>query len=171
MKRPKTRDLKKLFELLAGEASQLRPVCRWLAVAADLGAERTVVLLAGHARPGTVAELADLSRLLQREAPDLVRTGRWLVGHSEHLEDVHVELQLDLLVAADVDNWEHPTQVLERPRPDFEKLLAACAVRRKSAGGAEGDHLARVEAKVERAVRIAESARQRRERMRRGRKR
>jgi hypothetical protein len=171
VKRANTRDLEILLEFLSREAPRLRPVCRWLAVAAELGDERTAVLLAGHARPGTAAELTGFLRLLQRQEPDLVPVGQWLAEHSEHQEEVHVELQLDLLIAADVDAWEHPTQVLERPRPDFGKMLASCGIRRQSAGGAEADHLAKVEAKLERAVKIAESARQRRERMRRGRKR
>jgi hypothetical protein len=169
VKRASTRDLQILFDFLAREAPGLRRVCRWLAVTAELGEERAAVLLAGHARPGTAAELADFLRLLQGEEPDLVPAGQWLVDHSEHREAVHVELQLDLLIAADIDGWQHPTQALEPPRADFAKMLVSCGIRRHSATGAEDDHLAEVEAKLDRAVRIAESARKRRERMERGR--
>lgn len=172
MERATTRDLQTLFDFLARKAPYLRPVCRWLAVAAELGAERAAVVLLGHARPGTAAELLELLRLLQHKAPELYDTGRWLAEHSEIWQDAWVELQLDQLINADADSWNHPTQILERPRSEFDLLLASCVARRQSAQGTEDDdRLAGVEAKLERAVKIAESARLRRERMRLGRQR
>lgn len=162
MMRPKARELSLLFDLLDREAPNLRPVCRWLIVGPELAA----AILAEHSRPPVAAELTALVRLLERRAPELVDVGLWLVEASEHAEAVRVELQLDRLIAADIDAWEYPTQALDRPLPDLERLLAGCALRRRRARGARRRHLERVEAKLERAVRIAESARRRRERMR-----
>ena len=165
MRRPNSVELKTLFDFLGRKASELRSPCRWLSVAADLGDERASVILEGHSEPATAAELTDLLRLLQRDAMELAPFGRWLARHSEHWQEARVELQLDLLIAADIDSWEHPTQILERPRPNFEQLLEACVARRKAARGARLQLLERVEAKVARAARIAASARSRRERM------
>ena len=163
MMQPTARELATLFDLLDREAPDLRPVCRWLIVGPELAA----AILADHARPPTAAELTALMRLLDRRAPDLLAAGQWLVEGSEHAAAVRVELQLDRLVATDIDAWEYPTQALEQPLADFEQLLAACAGRRKRARGARRRHLEQIEAKLERAVRIAATARRRRERMRR----
>ncbi len=163
MMQPTAGELATLFDLLDREAPDLRPVCRWLIVGPELAA----AILADHARPPTAAELTALMRLLGRRAPELLAAGQWLVEGSEHAAAVRVELQLDRLVATDIDAWEHPTQALERPLADFEQLLAACAGRRQRARGARRRHLEQIEAKLERAVRIAATARRRRERMRR----
>lgn len=77
-----------------------------------------------------------------------------------------VEQQLDQLVAA--NRWAHPVQVLERPRADLAALLRACHLRRIGAEGEGRRLLEVVEEKLERAVRIAEAARQRRKKVRRG---
>ncbi|MEE8524622.1 MAG: hypothetical protein V3T72_11880 [Thermoanaerobaculia bacterium] len=67
--------------------------------------------------------------------------------------------------------WHHPTQVLERPRPDFDKLLAACQARLERTREEHRSLVGRVTVKVERAARIAEGARKKREKMRRRRER
>ncbi len=162
MRQPTARELTVLFDLLGREARHLCPACRWLIVGPDLSA----AILAEHARPPTAAELTELVRLVERRAPELAAAGRWLVEGSEHAEAVRVELQLDRLVATDVDAWEYPSQALERPLADFELLLAACTERRRETRGARRRHLEQIEAKLERAVRIAASARERRQRMR-----
>ena len=163
---PTAGELSVLFDLLGREAPELIPICRWLIV----GPELSAAILAEHCRPPTAAELTTLVRLLEHRAPDLVASGLWLVEVSEHTEAVQVELQLDRLIAADIDAWEYPTQALDRPLPDFERMLAALILRRQRARGAKREHLERVEAKLERAVRISESARRRRQRMRKQRR-
>lgn len=165
---PSTAEFTKLFDLLARHAPELRPACRWLALVPVLGDRRTTVLL--DARPPTAGELTRLLRLLERRSPDLLPTGYWLTESSEHAEAAWAELQLDRLLAADVEAWEHPSQILEWPRPDFARLLASCVERRKRARGARREHVSRVEAKLERAVRIADSAERRLARRRRRRK-
>ena len=166
MRQPTAAQLAVLFDLLGREARHLRPVCRWLIVGPGLAA----AILAEHARPPTVAELTELVRLLERRAPELASTGWWLVEGSEHVEAVRVELQLDRLAATDIDAWEYPSQALERPLADFEQLLAACTERRKQTRGVRRRHLEQVAAKLERAVRIAASARERRQRIRKRRR-
>ena len=76
-----------------------------------------------------------------------------------------IERQLDQLVAA--SGWSHPVQVLERPRAEFSALLRACRLRMQAAEGEELAQLEGVEAKLEEAVRLAASARRRRQEMRR----
>ena len=74
---------------------------------------------------------------------------------------VDLEAALDCLVAT--PDWEYPTSVLERPHPDLGELLAVCRARlEKTSDESERRGLAEVEAKLARAVRIAESARRRR---------
>ncbi len=71
-----------------------------------------------------------------------------------------LEADLDRLVAT--PGWEHPASLLEPPRPELGELLAACRSRLETAAGGERQRLAEVEARLERAHRIEESARRRR---------
>jgi len=74
-----------------------------------------------------------------------------------------LELHLDRLL--EVDGWEHPTQVLERPRPDLEELLTVCQGRIESTlDPLRVPRLLAVREKLERAQRIAVNARRRRQR-------
>lgn len=158
---PNAEELTALFEILAREAAELRPACRWLIV----GPEMATAILGQHARPPTVDDLTRLVRLLEDQAPELMPVGWWLVNASDHAEATQAEIQLDQLIAADLDAWQHPTQVLDRPRPDFELLLTWCQSRRRQRRGSELERLAAIEAKLERAVRIEAIARRRRQRM------
>ncbi len=78
-----------------------------------------------------------------------------------------LELQLDRLV--ETDSWEHPIQVLERPRPSLADLLRVCdeRIERSEAEGKRA-RLIVVREKIDRALRIADSARRRRTRRRKG---
>ena len=80
------------------------------------------------------------------------------------MSKVLLELHLDRLVAQ--DGWEHPSQVLERPRPELDALLAACEQRiRHKPRSLPPEHARRLElvrTKLERAQRISQRARQRR---------
>ena len=44
-----------------------------------------------------------------------------MIEESDHGEAALLEICVDRLLRS--PDWEHPTQVLERPRPDFKKLL------------------------------------------------
>lgn len=164
---PAASELQKLLDLLDRHAPDLAPVCRWLAISPAIGPRRAAVLLADHARRPAADDLLRFLRLVEQRAPGLVPLAYWLAEGSEHADEVWVEIQLDRLLAADVDAWEHPTQVLERPWPAFAALLDSCTARRRRARGDRRQRLAQVEAKLERAVRIAAAAERRRARMRR----
>jgi hypothetical protein len=70
---------------------------------------------------------------------------------------------LDLLVEA--AEWEHPSQVLDRPHPGFRILLAVCKERLEDSEATGRDRLAEIRGKLERAVRIADEAKERREKL------
>ncbi|MEE8523807.1 MAG: hypothetical protein V3T72_07725 [Thermoanaerobaculia bacterium] len=151
---PRFELLERLFSLIAEENEALLPGCRWLVLGPKLGA-----IVAAEEAP-TLDELTALLRLLRRQTPDLQSLGGTLARNSEHGEDAVVELAVDRLLES--SDWEHPTQMLERPRPDFGKLFAACRRRLAGAGPNERIEVTSVTAKVERAARIEESARARR---------
>lgn len=155
--------LEQLFRLVAEEEESLLEGCRWLVLGKQLA---TVLGLPGEAPDPD--QLISLLRLLRRRAPDLEPLGRKLACSSEHCEDVLVEIAVDQLL--ECTDWEHPTQVLERPVPDFQKLFEASRRRLEKAAEGERAAVASMCSKVERAWRIAESARVRRERMQRGRR-
>jgi hypothetical protein len=112
-----------------------------------------------------VDDLTLLMRLIQREAPQLIPLGRWLVAASEQSVATQVELQLDQLEAARPEDWSHPVQILDRPRADLEAMLRACRLRLLSASDSQRQRLLSVSEKLQRAVRIASSAEQRRQEM------
>ena len=154
--------LERLFAVVAAEAPELLPACRSLVLGPRLGA-----LVLPEPPPGG-EELASLLRLLRRQAPELLALGRELVETADAGETALIELCVDKLLQS--SDWQHPTQVLERPRPDFEKLLAACRARRKRLRGRRRVEIEAMIEKVERAVRIEAAARQRRQRQRRRRR-
>jgi len=160
---PRYELLERLLSLVAAENAALLPGCRWLVLGPKLAA-----IVAPDEAP-TLDDLTALLRLLRRQTPDLQSLGRTLAGNSEHGEAAYVEICVDRLL--EVPGWHHPTQVLERPRPDFRQLLEASRARSKAPGGSGLAELGSVVARLEKAVSIAEDARARRERMRRDRKR
>ena len=92
------------------------------------------------------------------------RAALWLslVAASDLGEEAQVEACLDLLVEADPARWNHPVQVLSRPRPELGALLAGCSKRLAGAGEDARGRLHDVRGKLERAVRIESNARMRR---------
>ena len=162
MRAPTLPELRSLFQLLEQRAPDLKPPCRWLL----LGPDFAKIILAGHARPPEVEDLTLLMRLIQREAPKLIPLGRWLVAASEQSSATQVELQLDQLEAARPEDWSHPVQILDRPRANLEAMLRACRLRLLSSSDHRKQRLLSVSDKLERAVRIASSAEQRRREMR-----
>jgi hypothetical protein len=74
-----------------------------------------------------------------------------------------IDRALDRLV--ETADWEHPSQVLDRPHPGYRILLALCRERLDDSEATGRDRLAEIRAKLERAVRIADEARERREKI------
>ncbi len=70
---------------------------------------------------------------------------------------------LNLLVEA--AEWEHPSQVLGRPRPSDRELLSLCNLLLEEAEPEQKERLTEVHRKLERTVRIAAEARERRRQM------
>ena len=159
--------IRKLFALLDKRAPDLKPPCRWLLLGADLA----TILIPKYSRPPEVEDLTHLMRLLKKEAPGLLSMGQWMVAASEESAATQVELQLDILLDAPSDSWSHPIQILDRPRADFPTMLRACKLRLMSAQGLRRERLQEVQEKLERAVRIAQSAELRRLEMQRKRER
>jgi hypothetical protein len=148
--------LAKLFARVEADQPGLLPACRWLVLRPELG--RMVL-------PGTEPSAADLTavlRLLRHEEPPLPALGERLARASEHYEQAYAELCLDRLL--EHEDWHHPTQVLDPPWPAFDQLLVACRARlERSPEDADRNHAVAVAVKLERAVRISESARKTRE--------
>lgn len=124
-----------------------------------------------EASRGSLAHILELLELAERSlkpcrpaAADQTAVVRSEVeGVLWMLSRLVLELHLDRLL--DVDGWEHPTQVLERPRPDLEELLAVCQGRIDNTLEPAREHrLLAVREKLERAQRIAMNARKRRSR-------
>ena len=153
------RELQPVFEQVRQQDADLLPVCRWLAAGPPLA---ELVLDGERGREPSVDELVKLLRLLALGEPALRATGRWLVAKSEHAATAEMEHGLDQLIATDPARWSHPTQVLPRPCPEFHRLLAACLLRLEDASGEARRQLEEIREKLERAVRIEESARRRR---------
>jgi len=160
LKLPRYQLLRRLFDLVAEAGGALLPCCRWLVHGPGLAA------ILGPDEPPTLEQVTALLRLLRSQAPELLETGLALVRKSEHGDDAYVEICVDLLL--ETPDWQHPTQVLEPPRPDFPRLLEASLARRRPSHVSSSTELDAVIEKLERAVRIAENARKRRARMDRG---
>lgn len=154
--------LERLLSRVESEDPDLLPVCRWLMLGPLLGK-----LILPESEP-SAADLTSLLRLLRDQEPPLLAFGEDLARASEHREAAWLELCVDRLL--EQDDWQHPTQVLERPRPDPDKLLGACQARLKQTGEPLRERVEAVTVKVERAARIEAAARETRERMRRRRR-
>ncbi|MEE8524056.1 MAG: hypothetical protein V3T72_09000 [Thermoanaerobaculia bacterium] len=74
-----------------------------------------------------------------------------------------LERALDQLV--DTAGWEHPSQALDRPRPGYRTLLALCEARLEDPEAPGRDRLVEVRDKLARSVRIADEAKERRQKM------
>ncbi len=140
----------------------LLPVCRWLALGPQLGK-----LILPESEP-SAADLTSLLRLLRDKEPPLLAFGEDLARASEHREAAWLELCVDRLL--EQDGWQHPTQVLERPRPDLDHLLGTCRARLNQSAEPLRERIQAVTFKVERAARIDAAAREKRERMKRRRR-
>lgn len=62
--------------------------------------------------------------------------------------------------------WNHPSEVLERPRPSYHLLLRMCEIYVGNARGAERRRLEAMRDKLARAVRIIDDAREQRRKRR-----
>lgn len=151
--------LKRLIELLDARAPEFRALLSWLLLGRDLGAQ----LLPLHLPLPQLEDLTAFLRLVRVERPELLALANELVRGSELAQATMVEIHLDQLI--ETEGWSHPVQVLERPRSDFRDLLAACRRRIREAHGRERSRLSEVRRCLERAVRIADSARVRRRRL------
>lgn len=123
--------------------------------------------------------LVEIHKLLEAEAPELARrcpdqapcvtVAGWAVSEAiRHLRLVFPMVGAkaafrELVVTTD---WEYPGEVLSSPRPDFGAILRVCEAHLEVAEGTFRQHLAEVHRKLDRAFRIDEEARQRRERNR-----
>jgi len=153
--------LDRLFAVVAAEDAELLPGCRWLV----LGRRLATLLTVGEAP--TLEQLVTLQRVLhRRREPALEDVGRRLAANSEHREAAEIQICLDLLLER--PDWHHPTQVLDPPIPDFARLLAAARARRRGRRDRPAG-IGRVIERLEVAVQVAQTARDRRQRMRRGR--
>lgn len=90
---------------------------------------------------------------------------RQIRNEAKEQAGAQAEQQLDQLLKA--MGWSHPVQVLERPRADLAVLLKAGRLRLPTVQGVERQHLQEALAKLERALRIENSARRRRQEARR----
>jgi hypothetical protein len=135
-------------------------------VAATLGRETLEAARAGLMEIQHLLRLAErsLAEANPRAVQDTTQAQGDIAQAVRRMSNVLLELHLDRLVA--VEGWEHPSQVLERPRPELDALLTACEQRiRKKPRGLPPEQTRRLELvrnKLERAQRIAKSARQRR---------
>jgi len=96
----------------------------------------------------------EIQNLPQSFPDNLERERAWTRGALDRALDQLVEFA----------EWEHPSQVFDRPHPGFRILLVLCKERLADSEAPGRDRLAEVRDKLERAVRIADEARERRER-------
>jgi hypothetical protein len=116
----------------------------------------------------SAVSLTDLLRTLRAHEPDVLAYAQDLARHSSPGREALLEIAVDELLDATFE-WQHPSQVLERPRPEYRDLVPVCETRHREATGSERGHVHAVMQKVATAARIAEEARRNRERLRRGR--
>ncbi len=129
------------------------------------------LLIDANLRDLLIAPLAHLARLLadvEQRQPDPVERGATRRSDVARLAEVVpptldalvVEAALDRLV--ETADWQFPTQVLPRPLPDLDRLIAVAQERRARAAGAERRQIAAALAKLRRARRITAEARSKR---------
>ncbi|MEE8522555.1 MAG: hypothetical protein V3T72_01385 [Thermoanaerobaculia bacterium] len=146
---PPRKIVEKWFALLPEERPELLLPSQYLM----LGVELSELL---HLPPPAPEPLADLLRLLRDHAPGLLGYARLLAEESPLGRHAVLELAVDILVAA--DGWQHPSQVLARPRPPYRELVPLCRERLRRAADAARPHLGEVTVKVETAARIEQEA-------------
>ena len=149
-----------LFEYLEHHAPETLPWWRWLVFGPGLA---SLASFEGLMREPTYEELGALWHQMDLAPPPVEAAGRWLIDERQDAVAA-LDRSLAKLVAADPASWRWPTQILRRPCPQFRWLLDSCVDRLKSASGASRRRLQGVREKLERAVRIEESARRRRKR-------
>lgn len=118
--------------------------------------------LLGHSRQ----YLENLQHWLARHPAGLEPSAQ-IVGDAlratiEKVTTEHARLDLELLLEAGV-TWEHPVQIICRPRAPFEAVARACTQRLDGAEGSEAESLQAVHRRVERAHLIDTEARARRQ--------
>ena len=163
MIKPSRAQMKRLLGLLEKQANDLVPTCRWLIV----GRHLAETLDSDFCREPSLDQLLQLMRWAKDQDPALIDSATLLAAASPHAEELHIEVQLDALVDPDPDAWNHPVQILARPRQPYPVLLAAC---RRRLGRAKDkglkERLRTVEKKLRRTIELEEKARRRRQRMR-----
>lgn len=118
----------------------------------------------------SAATMTDLLRTLRGHDLSVLAHVQTLARDSSPGREALLELRVDELVDA-THEWHHPSQVLDRPRPEYRELLPICERRCQEAGDGDREHVLDVTRKVAKAARISEEARLRRERLRSGRRR
>ncbi len=149
--------VEKWFALLPEDRPELLLPSQYLV----LGPELAKLI---HLPQPTPEPLTELLRLLRDQAPGVLDFIQDLAEESAPGRHALLELAVDVLVAA-ADDWRHPSQVLDYPRPEYRELLPICLERLRRAPDSERTHLEEVTIKVETAARIAEEARLRRRRL------
>ena len=106
-------------------------------------------------------------RLVKDQVPDLIDTATLLTAASPHAERLEAEIQADALLDRDPSIWNHPVQILFRPRRPYSELLAVCQRRLDQPCGEHStERLLHVMDKLKRAIVLEERARRRREKIR-----
>lgn len=159
MIKPSKVQMQRLLEALEGQASDLIPTCRWLIV----GRHLADVLGSDISPEPDLDQLLKFMRWVQHQEPQLIDTATLLAATSPLAEQLHIEVQLDALAARNPIAWNHPVQVLARPRSPYGVLLAACRRRLDVAALEDQERLLSVAGKLERAIELEERARRRRQ--------
>ena len=162
MIKPSKTQMKRLLTFLEDQSTDLRPAVRWLM----LGRSMSESLMSEFVQEPDLDQLVQLTRLVKDQEPDLIDTVTLLSASSPLAEQLHVEVQLDALVDRDPQTWNHPVQILMRPRSPYGVLLAACQRRLQKAERGSTEILRTVERKLRRALELEEKARRRRQQRR-----
>ena len=151
-----------IFSFVTRSAPDLLPVCRWL----RFGPHLSAVTLREVTRQPTFAELTRLLRLFEAEKPLLTHFVCQLVEASPLAEPAWHEILVDRLLECR-EEWQHPSEILGPPRPDYSKLYGTCVRRRRDVERQARPLLDEITAKVARAARISTAAKVKRQRRRR----
>lgn len=163
MIKPSKTQMQHLLTFLEEQPVDFRPAVRWLM----LGRHMAESLMSEFVQEPDLDQLLQLMRLVKDQEPDLIDTATLLAASSPHAEALHVEVQLDMLVERNPDTWNHPVQILRRPRSPYGVLLAACRRRLKRSSSDDSvEFLKTAESKLLRAVELEEQARRRRQQRR-----
>lgn len=154
--------MQRLLSFLEDQTTDFRPAVRWLM----LGRTMAESLMSDFVREPDLDQLLGLMRLIKNEEPELIDTVTLLAASSPHAEQLRIEVQLDFLVDRDPGAWNHPVQILLRPRSPYGVLLTACRGRLERSDADSAERLRSVESKLRRAVELEERARRRRQQRR-----